>query len=54
MAPQKYIERLSQSYEQMFEQKPSTKVYSPLECGNHPELDDSEFLEKTALNITSL
>src|SRR5688500_8899265 len=47
MAPQKYIERLSQSCEQMFGQKPSTKVYSPLEYGDHPEHDDSEFLNKT-------
>lgn len=49
MAPQKYIERLSQSYEHMFGQKPSTKVYSSLERGDHPELDDSEFLDKSGI-----
>ena len=40
MAPQKYIDRLAASYEKMFGEKPSTKMYSPLEKGNHPELDD--------------
>ena len=45
MAPQKYIERLTASYEKMFEEKPSAKMYSPLMKGDHPELDDSEFLD---------
>ncbi|HEY9709842.1 MAG TPA: hypothetical protein V6D48_16675, partial [Oculatellaceae cyanobacterium] len=49
MAPQKYIERLTQAYEKMFGQKPSTKVYSPLEKNDHPELDDSEFLGNTGI-----
>ena len=33
MAPQKYIERLTSSYEKMFGEKPSAKMYSPLERG---------------------
>ena len=49
MAPQKYIERLIQSYEQMFGKKPAFKVYSPLEKNGHPELDDSELLDKTGI-----
>ena len=33
MAPQKYIERLTASYEKMFGEKPSAKMYLPLERG---------------------
>jgi len=50
MAPRKYIERLIQSYEQMFGEKPKTNVYSPLEKGDHPELDTSELLDTTGIN----
>ena len=46
MAPQKYIERLMRTYEQMFGEKPSQKVYSTLEKGDHPKLNDSELLDK--------
>lgn len=49
MAPQKYIERLIQSYDQMFGMKPSLKVDSPLEKGDHPELDNSELLDKSGI-----
>ena len=49
MAPQKYIERLIQSYEQMFGIKPSLKVHSPLEKGDHPELDNSELLDRSGI-----
>ena len=51
MAPQKYIGRPIQSYEQMFGMKPSLKAYSPLEKGDHPELDDSEFLDKSGIEL---
>ena len=49
MAPQKYIERLVASYEKMFGEKPSAKMYSPLEKGDHPELDNSELLDETGI-----
>src|SRR5687768_7881260 len=49
MAPQKYIERLVASYEKMFGEKPSAKMYSPLEKGDHPELDDTELLDATGI-----
>src|SRR5687767_9609388 len=49
MALQKYIERLSQSYKRMFGEKPSTRVHLPLEKGDHPELDDSELLDKNGI-----
>src|SRR5687768_17887125 len=49
MAPQKYIERLVASYEKMFGEKLSAKMYSPMEKGDHPELDDSELLDTTGI-----
>ena len=49
MSPRKYIERLEQAYEQMFGERPRTTVYSPLEKGDHPELDDSELLDDTGV-----
>jgi hypothetical protein len=45
MAPRKYIDKMIQNYERMFGEKPRMNVYSPLEKGDHPELDESEFLE---------
>jgi hypothetical protein len=39
MAPKKYIEKMMMGYEQMFGEKLSSKVHSPLEKGGHPELD---------------
>jgi hypothetical protein len=42
MVPRKYVERLINNYVQVFGEKPRTNVYSPLEKGDHPELDDSE------------
>ena len=46
VSPKKYIsECLVSSYETMFGEKPSTSAQSPLEHGDHPELDDSELLD---------
>ena len=44
MDPSRYINKMVQSYEQMFGSNPTEKVQSPLERGNHPELDTTEFL----------
>jgi hypothetical protein len=49
MAPKKYIEKMMMGYEQMFGEKSSTKVHSPLEKGDHPELDTSELLDQTGV-----
>ena len=49
MAPCKYIERVVASYEKMFGEKPSAKMFSPLEKGDHPELDKSELLDATGI-----
>jgi hypothetical protein len=46
-APCKYIEKLIVSYERMFGSKLKTKkITSPLVKGDHPEIDDSAFLEE--------
>ena len=45
MTTQKYIDRLAATYKKVFGEKPSTKMYSPLERGDHYELDDSELLD---------
>ena len=38
------------SYETMFGEKPRMNVYSPLEKGDHPELDESELLDATGIS----
>ena len=45
--PQKYIERLEKQYIDMFGKKPKANMSSPLDKGDHPELDDSELLDQT-------
>ena len=45
MSPKKYLERVADSYSRMFGQKPRRNVWSPLESGDHPELDDSDTLD---------
>ena len=50
MSPKKYItERLSKGYHSMFGEKPSTRAVSPLEHGDHPELDDSDLLDNDGI-----
>ena len=44
MAPKRYIERMVGTYEHMFGCKPKATYSSPLERGDHPELDVSEEL----------
>jgi hypothetical protein len=45
IAPKKYVNKMMASYEQMFGTKPNQKFSLPLEKGDHPEMDDSEFLD---------
>jgi hypothetical protein len=45
MAPKRYIDKMISTYEQMFGSKPKTNVSSPLEKGDHPEIDTSELLD---------
>jgi hypothetical protein len=42
ISPTKYIDKLVKNYEKTFGMKPNTSVTSPLEKGDHPELDTSE------------
>jgi len=45
MAPFKHIECLVSNHQQLFGFKPNLTVHSPLEMGDHPELDTSELLD---------
>jgi hypothetical protein len=45
MAPRKYIQKLHDGYVRMFGEKPKTVYRSPLEEGDHPELDNSDLLD---------
>ena len=44
-APRKYAEKMISIFEATFGHKPNTKVHLPLEKGDYPELDTSEFLD---------
>ena len=45
MQPKKYIEQLIETHVRLFGCKPNQKCTSPLEKGDHPELDTSEELD---------
>ena len=45
MKPKKFIEKVNAGYERMFGSKPTTTAKSPLEKGDHTELDNSELLD---------
>ena len=47
--PRKYVERMIDTYERFFGSKPTENVSSPLEKGDHPELDTSELLDADGL-----
>jgi hypothetical protein len=51
MAPGKYIDKMEDSYKQFFGEKPRQKYSSPLEKGDHPELDTTAFLEQDKIEI---
>ena len=46
MNPKKYIEKMMQSFERMFGERPNKRPKSPLEDVDHPELDTSAFLNE--------
>ena len=55
MSPRKYIEKLLGTYERIFGSKPKQNVTSPLEKGDHPELDVSDELDADGIkNYQSL
>jgi hypothetical protein len=45
LAPTKYIKRMSDNYMRVFGERPKPTEMSPLDKGDHPELDDTPFLE---------
>ena len=45
MAPRKYIQKEVDSFYSMFGEMPNLRVWSPLEKGDHPELDTSNELD---------
>jgi hypothetical protein len=50
MAPDKYIDKMISSYEQLFGSKPCARVSSTLEKGDHPEIDTSELLDEKGIH----
>ncbi len=55
MSPRKYIEKLLGTYECIFGSKPKQNITSPLEKGDHPELDTSDKLDADGIkNYQSL
>ena len=49
MSSKKYTEKIIANYERMYGEAPKQTVTSPLEKGDHPELDNSEFLNDTGI-----
>ena len=50
-SPRKYIEKMEDNYVRWFGKKPTSKVSSPLESNDHPELDTSDFLDEKYIRI---
>jgi hypothetical protein len=46
MSPKTYITRMHDNYVRLFREKARLNVFSPLEKGDHPELDTLEFLNE--------
>ncbi len=51
LKPEKYIEKMLDNYKRLFGENPKTNVTSPIEKGDHPELDDSELLDDKATTM---
>ena len=49
-SPKRYIDKMLEGYKTLFGNKPKTNVTSPLEKGDHPELDDSELLDEEGIS----
>jgi hypothetical protein len=47
----KYIEKMAKNYERMFGEAPKQNVTSPLEKGDHPEIDTSELLDAKGIKM---
>jgi len=51
ISPTKYIEKLIKNYEKLFGESPKQSVTSPLEKGDHPELDESDELDAKGIQL---
>jgi len=51
ITPRRYIDKMVDTYVRLFGTKPSTKPLSPLEKGDHPEIDDLEFLDDDGIQM---
>jgi hypothetical protein len=51
LSSSKYIEKLMTNYERIFGQLPKKHVSSPLEKGDHPEIDTSELLDEKGIQL---
>ena len=49
LAPKKYIDKMLDNYKIMFGTSPRQDVTSPIEKGDHPETDTSEFLDQEGI-----
>ena len=49
MSPKKYIDKLLDNYNRLFGRAPKQNVSSPLEPGDHPELDTSDLLDEKGI-----
>ena len=52
--PKKYIKKMVATYERLFGTKPKDVYTSPLEKGDHPEMDTSELLDSTGIQLYQL
>ena len=50
VGPKKYIDRTVDEYRRLYGENPSRKCNSPLEKGDHPELDESELLDDDGIH----
>jgi len=51
MTPGRYVDKMEESYLQFFGEKPRQRFPSPLERGDHPELDVSNFLDQDKTEV---
>ena len=51
ISPTKHIEKLIKNYKKLFGESPKQSVTSPLEKGDHPELDDSDELDAKGIQL---
>jgi hypothetical protein len=49
ISPQHYIEKMVESYKQMFNENPPSKANSLLYSNDHPEVDTSDFLDEDSI-----